>query len=129
MIAHIVLNVSNFERSEAFYDKLLLPLGFSVDHREETVDFSVKSYENGSHNIWIKCENAAEHALFVRDVGLNHLAFRARSTAEVERIHNDLQAAGVEITRPPAAYPEYSPEYYAFYFRDPDGIPLEIVYY
>jgi catechol 2,3-dioxygenase-like lactoylglutathione lyase family enzyme len=29
----------------------------------------------------------------------------------------------------PKAFPEYSSKYYAFYFRDPDGIPLEIAFY
>lgn len=37
-----------------------------------------------------------------------------------------IKELGAEITREPKEYPEYTDKYYAFYFRDPDGIPLEI---
>ncbi len=41
-------------------------------------------------------------------------------------MYEELKSANARITRPPSHYPEYSPEYYAFYFRDPDEVPLEI---
>lgn len=127
-IAHIMLNVSDFLQSEAFYDLVLLGLGFTANHREENTDVSVKSYISGEHNIWIRLDRAATRQPFVRDIGLDHLALSARSKAEVDSIYEVLRAAHATITRPPASYPEYSPDYYAFYFRDPDGIPLEIAY-
>ncbi len=129
MIAHIVLNVSDFSRSEEFYDRLLIRMGYSQNYREESADYAVKSYQHGKHKLWIKCERMAEHLPFVRDTGLDHLAFKASSKSEVDDIHGVLRKAGVTLTRPPTAYPEYSPKYYAFYFRDPDGIPLEVAYY
>ena len=30
---------------------------------------------------------------------------------------------------PPKLYPQYAPDYYAVFFRDPDGIKLEVAYY
>jgi len=127
-IAHIMLNVSDFLRSEAFYDRLLFPLGFSENYREETDDVALKSYILNEHNIWIKSDRASPHLPFVRDSGLDHLAFAARYKSEVDEMYEVLRDAKVHITRPPAAYPEYSANYYAFYFRDPDGIPLEIAH-
>jgi catechol 2,3-dioxygenase-like lactoylglutathione lyase family enzyme len=125
-IGHIILNVSNFERSEAFYDRLLLKIGFQSDHREETTDFAIKSYRLNEHNLWIRWDAGKTHEPFVRDVGLDHIAFFVDSNEEVDEMYEELKSANARITRAPAHYPEYSPEYYAFYFRDPDGVPLEI---
>ncbi|HET6401346.1 MAG TPA: VOC family protein [Candidatus Kapabacteria bacterium] len=127
-IGHIMLNVSDFLQSEAFYDRVLSGLGFTTNHREENADVAVKSYVSGEHNIWIRSDRTALHQPFVRDIGLDHLALSARSKDEVDRIYEELRAVNATVTRPPASYPEYSPDYYAFYFRDPDGIPLEIAY-
>jgi catechol 2,3-dioxygenase-like lactoylglutathione lyase family enzyme len=128
-IAHIMLNVTNFWRSEAFYDRLLFALGFSSNHREEVEDIAIKSYIRDEHNLWIRSDHTVQHHPFVRDAGLDHLALSANSKAEVDRIYEELRDTEVIIARPPASYPEYSPDYYAFYFRDPDGIPLEIAFF
>ena len=131
MIAHIVLNVQNFSRSEAFYDRLLPDLGYSGNYCEEGDGYSAKCYRqeaSPSPDLLIKCEASAEHKVFVREIGLDHLAFKAESRDAVDLIFKKLSLAGVTITRPPAQYPEYSADYYAFYFRDPDGIPLEVAY-
>ena len=54
---------------------------------------------------------------------LHHLAFKAPSRAEVDRLHSKLKQIGATIVSPPRAYPEYTPPgYYALYFKDPEGI-------
>jgi catechol 2,3-dioxygenase-like lactoylglutathione lyase family enzyme len=125
-IGHIILNVSNFEISEAFYDRILLKIGFQSDHRELTTDFAIKSYRLNEHNLWIRWDGSKIHEPFVRDVGLDHIAFFVDSKQVVDEMYEELKSTNTRITRPPAHYPEYSPEYYAFYFRDPDEVPLEI---
>jgi catechol 2,3-dioxygenase-like lactoylglutathione lyase family enzyme len=127
-IGHIILNVSNFETSEEFYDRILLEIGFASDYREQNVDWAAKSYRLNEHNIWIKWDADHASSSFVRFPGLDHLAFFVDSKADVDRMYELLEFAKVYITRPPSRYPEYSPEYYAFYFRDPDEIPLEIAF-
>jgi len=63
-----------------------------------------------------------------RPGALHHLAFRAASRAEVDRLHDAIKAIGAAIVAPPKEYPEYTPPgYYAFFFKDPDGIKYEIV--
>ncbi|HET9763738.1 MAG TPA: VOC family protein, partial [Casimicrobiaceae bacterium] len=58
----------------------------------------------------------------------HHLAFRAASRAEVDRVYEGLQALGATIVSPPRLYPEYKPTgYYAVFFKDPHGIKYEIV--
>ena len=59
---------------------------------------------------------------------LHHLAFRAESRAEVDRLHSELKGIGATIVSPPREYPEYTPPgYYALFFKDPEGIKYEIV--
>ncbi len=57
--------------------------------------------------------------------GLHHLAFDADSREEVDRLHAALQEIGARILDPPAEY-DYSPDYYAVFFADPDGLKLEL---
>jgi len=45
--------------------------------------------------------------------------------AAVDRAAGELREAGVEATEP-RLYPEYAPDYYATFFRDPDGVRLEV---
>jgi catechol 2,3-dioxygenase-like lactoylglutathione lyase family enzyme len=125
-IGHIILNVSNFEISEAFYDHILLKMGFQSDHREQSSEFATKSYRLNEHNFWIRWDASKTHEPFVRDVGLDHLAIFVDSKQEVDEMYEELKSANVQITRPPTHFPEYSPAYYAFYFLDPDEVPLEI---
>jgi catechol 2,3-dioxygenase-like lactoylglutathione lyase family enzyme len=126
MIAHIILSVKDFSVSERFYDLILGEIGFTVDFKDEGHKESAKSYRKGQHNLWIKHINNREHLPFVRDVGLDHVAFSVESRDEVDKLYNLIKRTGVEVTREPSNYPEYTEKYYAFYFRDPNGIPLEI---
>ena len=125
-IGHIILNVSNFKVSEEFYDGILFRIGFESDFEEEGPQWSGKSYRFGEHNIWIKADATHDSLPFVRYVGLDHVAFIVDSKEIVDELFAVVQEASATITRTPKYYPEYTPTYYAFYFRDPDGIPIEI---
>ncbi len=127
-VGHIILNVSDFDRSENFYDLILFAIGFESNYREITQDVCLKSYRSNEHNIWIRREKNAPTMQFVRNVGLDHLALFVDLHDDVNRMYEELSTLNIKITRPPSHYPEYSSNYYAFYFLDPDGIPLEIAY-
>ena len=59
---------------------------------------------------------------------LHHLAFKAESRADVDRLYVELQKIGAVIVSAPRVYPEYVPApYYALYFKDLEGIKYEIV--
>jgi len=126
IIGHIIFNVKDFNDSELFYDKLLTEMGFEIAHISEG-DFGImKSYKQGEHNLYIRFDRTKKSEEFVRNVGLDHLAFELNSEAEVDKIYELINKMNVKITREPKKYPEYSESYYAFYFRDPNGIPLEV---
>jgi catechol 2,3-dioxygenase-like lactoylglutathione lyase family enzyme len=62
-----------------------------------------------------------------RGVGLNHVAFRAGSEAEVDALTERLKARGVRIL-----YPDRHPfaggtDHYAVFFEDPQGLKVEVV--
>lgn len=126
IIGHIIFNVEEFNASELFYDKLLTEMGFEIDHVDEGEFGKMKSYKQGEHNLWIRFDQKKESKQFVRDVGLDHLAFELKSEKEVDEIHELIKKLDVKITCEPKKYPLYSATYYAFYFRDPNGIPLEV---
>ena len=64
-----------------------------------------------------------------RPGSLHHLAFKAESRLEVDRLAVEAEHIGANIVAQPQEYPEYNPPgYYAFFFKDPDGIKLEIVH-
>lgn len=125
-IGHITLSVSDFERSEKFYDAIMPLIGFKDVHKDTDGWGAMKLYAQGEHNLWIRWDKRRKHQKFVRDAGLDHLAFMVETENQVNEIYVTVQSLGVDITRTPEKFPEYSSTYYAFYFRDPDGIPLEV---
>ena len=126
-VHHVDLVVSSIERSLPFYRELLGPLGW---HRIAEVEG-----ERGE-TIWYlggpgtgiglrEAQTPGEHDRY--RVGLHHLALEAMSRAVVDERHEWLVEQGVTVETPPREY-GYVPGYYAVFFRDPDGIKLEIVH-
>lgn len=128
-IGHIILSVSNWEVSSAFYDKLMLSLGFKIELQIEGEWGRGKKYKSGEHSIWIQHNADSEYKTFVRNPGLDHLCIKVDGREEVDRAHDLVIGLGMPVTIPPKEFPGYTPNYYAFNFRDPDGIPLEVASY
>lgn len=128
-IGHISLAVGDFKKSVKFYDPLMAALGFKVGMAEFSQGEGIKSYHSGAHSLFIKWKRKKGRAPFSRDTGLDHLAFKVGRRSAVDAMFRLVSDSKTMITIPPKAYPEYSGKYYAFYFRDPDGIPLEVAFY
>lgn len=123
---HVDLTVRDLARSTAFYDKLLPALGMRRVAHDEYV-----AWGNGHMNVGLRAA-ADEHreTPFARTrPGLHHLALRARSRSDVDRLHAFLVREGITVLDPPAEYPQYGPRYYAVFFADPDGLKLEVVHF
>jgi catechol 2,3-dioxygenase-like lactoylglutathione lyase family enzyme len=135
IVDHIQITVRDMEVAMPFYDLLLPLLGFSREARTsatiEKHDFFVVEYTHPLLAFAITSPRKALRAEAVhrrRPGALHHLAFRAESRAEVDRLHDEVKAVGALIVAAPREYPEYTPAgYYAFFFKDPDGIKYEIV--
>src|SRR3954449_1936288 len=119
-IDHLVIRVSDFERSKAFYGRLFEFLGFEVlDEYEDAIGWT-----NGKTRFWIGQADAKgrKHRHRIGDVGFHHYAFQLRSRKDVDDLQNYLKREGVTIVDPAA---EYYDDYYAVFFLDPDGLKLE----
>jgi catechol 2,3-dioxygenase-like lactoylglutathione lyase family enzyme len=134
-IDHIEITVRDMSVAVQFYDKLLPLLGFDLSNRTSAQiqehDKHVVSYEHPHVGFAITSPRRAfmGETINRRKPGsLHHLAFRAPSRAEVDRLHSEVKGIGATIVSAPREYPEYTPAgYYAFYFKDPEGIKYEIV--
>jgi catechol 2,3-dioxygenase-like lactoylglutathione lyase family enzyme len=135
IIDHIQITVKDLATAVSFYDRFLPLLGFSLDAKAsaalEEHDFQVVEYNHPRLSFAITSPRAAfrDDPVHRRKPGsLHHLAFRAGSRDEVDRLHEELKGLGAEIVSPPRHYPEYTPAgYYAVFFKDPNGIKYEIV--
>jgi catechol 2,3-dioxygenase-like lactoylglutathione lyase family enzyme len=119
-IDHIVIRVSNYEKSKAFYGKLLGFLGFKpMEHYEDAAGWS-----NGKTRFWIGEADAEgkKHKHRIGDIGFHHYAFELGSRAEVDALGAFVKKLGARIVDPPA---EFYEDYYAVFFLDPDGLKLE----
>lgn len=135
VIDHIQITVKDLASALPFYDSFLPLLGFSLrDKSSATIekhDFQVVEYKHRRLCFAITSPRSAfrNDQVHRRKPGsLHHLAFRASSRDEVDKLHDALKALGAQIVSPPRLYPEYTPGgYYAVFFKDPHGIKYEIV--
>jgi len=137
LIDHIQITVKDMNVAVTFYDRLMPLLGFDPKARSSAVieqhELHVVEYSHPRLCFAITSPRpaCASDTIHRRRPGaLHHLAFRAGSREEVDRLHEELIAIGARIVSPPREYPEYTPPgYYALYFKDPEGMKYEIVSY
>lgn len=121
-LGHIRIAVSEFEKSRRFYGALFAELGFR--HVSEKGWVSPEGL-----GVWIIQAAHPDHHYVFEAPGLHHLCLKAQSREEVDRILGFLIEHHVPIVATPQAYPQYTPDYYAVFFSDPDGIELEVACY
>ena len=132
-IDHTDLVVSSLERSLPFYQELLgwTDSGEIDGERGERVVYiwpeGRGSYWRGSIGLREKQSDAHGVPFDRYAVGVHHIAFFVASRGEVDERADWLRSRDIEIESGPKEY-DYTPDYYAVFFYDPDGIKLEIVH-
>jgi catechol 2,3-dioxygenase-like lactoylglutathione lyase family enzyme len=136
VIDHIHVTVADLERAEKFYDKFMPLLGFDVANKERDAvpehKYEIVEYHHSSFSFGIVRPRSAcsGETISKRKPGaLHHLAFHADSRAEVDRLYLQIRDIGAKIIHEPQLYPEYCKDYYAFFFKDSEGIEYEIVHF
>jgi len=136
IVDHIQITVRDMAVAIPFYDRLMPLLGFDPRRRVEAVieehEFHVVEYTHPLLAFAITSPRAPfrEDTVHRRKPGaVHHLAFKAESRAEVDRLHREVEAIGATIVSEPRLYPEYGPGYYALFFKDLEGIKYEIVHH
>ncbi len=125
-VDHLYLTVSDLERSERFYDRVMRALGFRKVARPLAGGDPHVHYFNRVVQISLRPAKGEPRAHDPYAPGLHHLCLRVADRAAVDRVARELAARGIEVTAP-ASYPQYHEDYYAAFFEDPDGIRLEVV--
>ncbi len=124
-IDHLYLAVRSMDRSEAFYDRVMVQVlgyrkGRSIIAGEPHIH-----YYNRQFGFSLRPAHAQTPDHDPYAPGIHHFCFRVVDERAVDRAAAELRALGVDATAP-RPYPEYAPDYYAIFFADPDGIRLEI---
>ena len=118
MIDHLGLQCADIASSAAFYDVVLASLGAS-----RLMDFGVAiGYGIPPHpDFWISALDSGDG---FRE---SHIAFSAGDRATVLAFFSAAVAAGSEVLHEPRLWPEYHPNYFGAFVRDPDGNNVEAV--
>ena len=122
MIDHLGITVSDFTRSKRFYEQALAPLGYGV-----MMEFPTPQ---GGHvaGLGELCTQKPDFWLASGEVrGTNHVAFVAKSRADVDAFYRAALAAGGRDNGGPGLRTEYHPNYYGAFVYDPDGHNIEAV--
>ncbi len=117
MLDHVSIQVADVEASAAFYDAVLAPVG---GHR--ILDFGeVIGFGTDFPCFWIGKEATADP---VKEV---HIAFTAPNREAVVAFRDAAVAQGAEVLHEPRVFPEYHPDYFGAFVRDPNGHNVEAV--
>lgn len=125
MIHHIELYVSNLQQSKEFWGWFLTKLGYE---RFQEWELGISWKYESTYIVFVQAKEKYLDVPYHRGrVGLNHLAFLANSTEQVDEITMLLKQKGIHILyrdRHPYAG---GPHHYAVYFEDPDRMKVELV--
>jgi catechol 2,3-dioxygenase-like lactoylglutathione lyase family enzyme len=122
---HIGINATDYERSKAFYGKALAPLGITLAMEYgKAAGFG----RDRKPEFWIgQGQTSFQKPEQLAHITPVHVAFTARSRAEVDAFHAAALAAGGRDNGKPGLRPEYHPGYYGAFVLDPDGHNVEAV--
>ncbi len=118
MLDHLSVQCADVAASAAFYDAVLPPVG-----GRRVLDFGqVVGYGVGSKpEFWLGPRTSGEG---FRE---SHIAFAAPNREAVRDFLHRAIVAGAEVLHEAREWPEYHPDYYAAFVRDPDGNNVEAV--
>ena len=118
MLDHLSIQCADVASSAAFYDAVLATLG-----GERVMDMGVVVGYGipPKPDFWIGPRQTGEG---FRE---SHIAFSAADRAAVDAFFDAGVSTGAEVLHPPRLWPEYHPNYFGAFLRDPDGNNVEAV--
>jgi catechol 2,3-dioxygenase-like lactoylglutathione lyase family enzyme len=118
MLDHLSIQCDDMAASAAFYDAVLAPLGGTrVMDFGETIGFGIPPMPT----FWIGPRTTGDG---FRE---SHIAFTAPDRDAVTAFFDAAVASGAEVLHEPRLWPEYHPNYFGAFVRDPDGNNVEAV--
>ncbi|MGA2305057.1 MAG: VOC family protein [Acidimicrobiales bacterium] len=118
MLDHLSIQCADVTSSAVFYDSVLAPLGGSrIMDFGDVIGFGIAS----KPEFWIGPRTTGEG---FRE---SHIAFVAPDRAAVRKFFDAAIRLGATTLHEPRLWPEYHPNYYGAFVRDPDGNNVEAV--
>ena len=118
MFDHIGLNVTNYAKSRAFYERALAPLGYRIVMASDEWKGAGFGQQN-KPEFWVTERMPVSTG--------THVAFSSPDRAAVDAVYAAAISAGGRDNGPPGLRPHYHPTYYAAFALDPDGNNIEAV--
>lgn len=123
MLDHIGVSVADFERSKAFYQAALKPLGLSLVWEITAAETGADAHAGFG---------TPDKAFFwlgtgAKPKGGTHVAFTAGTRTEVDSFYQAAIGAGGKDNGRPGPRPHYHENYYGAFVLDPDGNNIEAV--
>ena len=116
MLDHVSIQCSDIAAAAAFYDAVLAPLG-----GKRVLDFGDDRLR---HRLPGLLDRRPADRRGFRE---SHLAFTAPDREAVQAFFDAAVANGAEVLHEPRVWPEYHPDYFGAFVRDPDGNNVEAV--
>lgn len=130
MLDHLGFNVGDYAASREFYRQALAPLGYGIVmevDRETTGGYEGCGFgPPGRPQFWVGNGGGNTHSNG-RHAGGMHIAFVAKSRAEVDAFHAAAIEAGGKDNGAPGLRPHYHPDYYGAFVIDINGHNIEAV--
>jgi catechol 2,3-dioxygenase-like lactoylglutathione lyase family enzyme len=122
MLDHVGIEVSDFERSKAFYEAALAPLGIELlmEPMPGAAGFGSDDGHGPKPYFWIMARGRPT-------VSGAHVSFAAPDRETVDAFHAAALAAGASDNGGPGPRPIYHPRYYGAFVLDPDANNVEAV--
>jgi catechol 2,3-dioxygenase-like lactoylglutathione lyase family enzyme len=118
MLDHLSIQCADTGASAAFYDTVLAPLGGKrIMEFGPVIGYGVPPMPD----FWIGPHQTGE------GFKESHIAFSAPDRDAVQAFFDAAVGAGAEVLHEPRLFPEYHPNYYGAFVRDPDGNNIEAV--
>jgi len=118
VIDHLSIQCADLPASAAFYDAVLAALGGErVMEFGDAIGYGVPP----NPDFWIGRQQTGDG---FRE---SHVAFSAPNRAAVQAFFDAAVGVGAEVLHEPRVWPEYHPDYYGAFVRDPDGNNVEAV--
>lgn len=131
MFTYICLGTNDLERATRFYDPVMATLGHARCNTTDEPDWESwvgwGIYENhGAREeaLWL-CQPHNHQPATVGNGTM--VSLKATSWAQVDAFHAAALAHGGTSEGAPGLRPQYNPDFYAAYVRDPDGHKLAVV--
>jgi catechol 2,3-dioxygenase-like lactoylglutathione lyase family enzyme len=118
MLDHLGIQCADVAASAAFYDAVLAPLGARrlMEPVANVIGYGIPP----KPDFWLSPQTGQ---LFQE----SHIAFVAADRETVRAFFDAAVRVGAEVLHQPRVWPEYHPDYYGAFVRDPDGNNVEAV--